>query len=319
MQVIPLWIGSIIGSKALEISDILYMYKVAADNGYKMDSSKIGPVTVLDETADSKIEYYVSFVPILNLFVQFERSIVTRTQIEEILRNFNEFGAMEEMSKEEKEEYQEKPTGRNAYIISEKAYKKYRLPLYAKVNDSVGILDLEIGKDLQEVIVTDKTGSFEALDDEFVKEFVTYLIQKFENKEEFIEAVEESNKIIIEELKLQLEIAKRIQKIALKEAKKYEKEVAKEIDKTYNELEKQKKTSKEETRLTVIDKEKQALVEYKKELKNTSKKEKQENLLKYINQLDEKKIRLEEIKENLLSDSSLKKSKDTTSNKEKKK
>ncbi|MBQ8131203.1 MAG: hypothetical protein IJ193_01790 [Bacilli bacterium] len=318
MQFGPLWIGTVIGSKALEVSDILYMYKVAADNGYKMDGNKVGPVTVLDESVGTEVESFLSFVPIINLVVQMQRSVATRMQIEEILRTFNEYGAMEEMTKEEKEKYQEKPTGRNAFKISEEAYTRYLLPLYATVNDSIGVLDLNIGKDLDDVIVTRAIGAFEIISEEDIKKIVDLLINNFETKEEFIEAIEESNKIIVKELKEQLKLAKKLHKIANKEGKKFEKEVVKDINQTYKELEEKKNSSSDEKQLMVIDKEKQALIVYKEELKALTKKEKKEHPLEYLNQLDEKKNHLEKIKEEILGDDSLKKTPKPT-NKEKKK
>lgn len=318
MQLGPLWLTTVIGSKALEVSDILYMFKVAADNGYKMDVNKVGPVTVL-ENVDTQVEDFISFVPILNLLVQFERSMATRTQIEEILRTFNEFGAMEEMTKEEKEKYKNKPTGRNAFKISEEAYLHYILPLYASVNEQIGFLELNIGKDLSEVVVTKIEGAFAVLTDEQVSEVVTQLISHFENKEDFISAVEESNKVMIAQFKEQLKLAKKIQKVAKKEIKKYEKEVLKDINKTVNDLDTKKLASTDEKSLVVIDKNKQQLVEYKEELKALTKKEKNENPLAYLDELDEKKQRLQEIRETILSDESLKKSKNKAQNKVNKK
>ena len=318
MQLGPLWLGTVIGSKALEASDIFYMFKVAADNGYKLDVNKVGPVTVL-ENVDTQVEDFISFVPILNLIVQLDRSMATRMQIEEILRTYNEFGAMEEMTKEEKERYQEKPTGRNALKISEETFLHYILPLYATVNDSFGYLELDIGKDLSEVVVTKIEGAFIILSNEQVSEVVTQLINAFETKEEFINAVEESNKVIIKELKDYLRITKKAQKFAKKEIKKYEKEVLKDINKTVNDLDTKKLGSTDEKSLVVIDKNKQQLVEYKEELKALTKKEKNENPLAYLDELDEKKQRLQEIRETILSDESLKKNKNKAQNKVNKK
>lgn len=316
MQLGPLWLGTVIGSKVLETSDILFMFKVAADNGYKMDVNKVGPVTVL-ENVDTQVEDFISFVPILNILLQLERSMATRIQIEEILRTYNEFGAMEEMTKEEKEKYQEKPTGRNALKISEEAYLHYILPLYATVNNSLGFLELNIGKDLDDVVVTKYEGAFEILSEEDIKKFVDVLINHFETKEEFIIAVEESNKVLIEELKKQLKITKKVQKLAKKEIKKYEKEVVRDISKTVNDLEVKKYSTTDEKSLVVIDRKKKQLVKYKNQIQSLTKQEKNADPLSYLDDLDKKKEKLEKIKRTILSDDSLKKDKTKETNKQK--
>lgn len=103
------WISTIAATSIIRTFMMLNMLKDIADNGYKLNTKKMHEESISlsssDDTASDKIVDYIPLVNMISSFADYTSYLCNR---EDILTALYQLNTFEEMSKEEKEEYNKK-------------------------------------------------------------------------------------------------------------------------------------------------------------------------------------------------------------------
>lgn len=121
MSFIGFWVSSCILSYFMEVISEGRIFKIAADNGYKLDIknySKIFKSLSTDQSEKiNKLNKIMYFIPFFNIVSVFMKNIMLNENADVIISFYINNGILTEMSKEECEEYNKKPTIINSLIV----------------------------------------------------------------------------------------------------------------------------------------------------------------------------------------------------------
>lgn len=120
MELLIIWIGTIITSFCMEISNSMRLYKDMADLGYKINNEKLREVNSQTNPAIRQQSFFSLLIPIYNIFCVFERAIKYNNLKNMVFDQLNILGILEEMNEQEILEYSKKKTGFNAIMVAVK-------------------------------------------------------------------------------------------------------------------------------------------------------------------------------------------------------
>lgn len=117
MELVLVYLGTIIASFVIELDNGFQMFKDVADAGYKIDIDKMSEFTNKLRNNKKQESLLRIFVPIYNILraMQIRMQYIQQRFI--VLDQLNVMDCLEEMTESEKEEYSKKPTGLNALLI----------------------------------------------------------------------------------------------------------------------------------------------------------------------------------------------------------
>ena len=127
MEILVIWLGTVIASFGMEISHELRVFKDIADAGYKYNLKRVNELSELSEnfSFDALKKTLISLLVIgYNIFYVFDKANKYNNARLMLLSQLDVAGVLEEMTDEEKKEYLKEPTGFNAIKIQIKSERK---------------------------------------------------------------------------------------------------------------------------------------------------------------------------------------------------
>ena len=145
MGALFLWLGTTATSIFMELTNEGRMFKDAADNGYKVNLERLSELQKELGINKSKANLLELFIPIINILVVIKRTIDYNNVRPMILDSLSAIDALEEMTDDEKKEYEERPTLFKALSISMKHAIKLIKATKLTINDNKnGVTELFI-------------------------------------------------------------------------------------------------------------------------------------------------------------------------------
>ncbi len=174
MEILIIWIITVIASFCLEISNDFRMFKDVADAGYKIDSKRLSELGKQLNPNGSKIKSLLMLIPMLNIMLVFQRAIQYNNIRPMVLDQLRVMDSLEEMSEIEKAEYQKNPTGLNALIVPLKSEIKLSKATLIKINNGNehSVIYYEMGKTIEDITILKVIGSATRLTVEEQKKMV---------------------------------------------------------------------------------------------------------------------------------------------------
>lgn len=118
------WITSSVLCLSLEVINELRIFKDTADAGYILKIKNFKNLDFMNDSYDTKLLFLSLVTPIYNLFKVIEITTEYNNVRNRMLDELYVFDLIEEMTEDEKEEYNKKPTAINALIINILKYAK---------------------------------------------------------------------------------------------------------------------------------------------------------------------------------------------------
>lgn len=174
-SILGLYIGSVIASTVIEISNELRFFKDIADAGYKINIDKL---TELSKSLNNDKTLAFLLIPIINIFQVFQNVMTYNNQKEDILNSSHIVGLIEEMTPIEKKMYQDNPTSINALLVPLKYYNRCLSANKIKImtNDYPSEITYDIDKD-KNITILKVEGYLSNKDEEFILNIVKNSIQ----------------------------------------------------------------------------------------------------------------------------------------------
>lgn len=174
-SILGLYIGSVIASTVIEISNELRFFKDIADAGYKINIDKL---TELSKSLNNDKTLAFLLIPIINIFQVFQNVMTYNNQKEDILNSSHIVGLIEEMTPIEKKMYQDNPTSINALLVPLKYYNRCISANKIKImtNDYPSEITYDIDKD-KNITILKVEGYLSNKDEEFILNIVKNSIQ----------------------------------------------------------------------------------------------------------------------------------------------
>ncbi len=211
MEILVIWLGTVIASFGMEISHELRVFKDIADAGYKYNLKRVNELSELSEnfSFDALKKTLISLLVIgYNIFYVFDKANKYNNARLMLLSQLDVAGVLEEMTDEEKKEYLKEPTGFNAIKIQIKSERKLKgvQTLEIEKKNEKGKIIYKFNDTYDDVTVLKATGTLSRLTEEEQKkrvmdswkEFVTSGVEQYGGEEEFIKALKSNNNLHIE-------------------------------------------------------------------------------------------------------------------------
>ena len=211
MEILVIWLGTVIASVGMEISHELRVFKDIADAGYKYNLKRVNELSELSEnfSFDALKKTLISLLVIgYNIFYVFDKANKYNNARPMLLSQLDVAGVLEEMTDEEKKEYLKEPTGFNAIKIQIKSESKKKdvHTFVIKNKNEKGKIFYKFNDTYDDVTVLKATGTLSRLTLEEQKkrvmdswkEFVTSGVEQYGGEEEFIKALKSNNNLHIE-------------------------------------------------------------------------------------------------------------------------
>ena len=121
MNIFIFWISSSIMSLVMEVINELRVFKYLADYGYLINLQRLSEISNLNPNDDSDKKLFLSLlIPILNFATVFNRTQMINQNLPILINQFCVTDCVDEMTQEEKKEYQKHPTVLKAITLSMK-------------------------------------------------------------------------------------------------------------------------------------------------------------------------------------------------------
>jgi hypothetical protein len=120
MEILIIWIGTIVTSFGMEMANELRMFKDAADSGYKIDTQGLFEFLKQINPNETKVTLMSLLIPGANIVSVLQRTVQYNNSRPMLLSQLSVIDSLIPMTKEEKENYKKKPSALNALIISAK-------------------------------------------------------------------------------------------------------------------------------------------------------------------------------------------------------
>ena len=165
MEILVIWLGTVIASFGMEISHTLRIFKDIADAGYKCDLKRVNELSE-HFSPDSSKKTLISLLVIgYNIFYVFDEVNKYNNARPMFLSQLDVAGVLEEMTDEEKKEYLKEPTGLNAIKIQIKSESKKKdvKTLSVKKKNEKGKIFYKFNDTYDDVTVLKATGTLSRL------------------------------------------------------------------------------------------------------------------------------------------------------------
>lgn len=118
MELLILWIGSIIVSFSMEIINELKIFKDVADQGYKIDISRINELTKASNKENAKNTLMTLLIPGVNIASVLQRTMQYNSTRWMLIDQLKVMDFVTPFTKEEQQKYNQKPTVMNAISLN---------------------------------------------------------------------------------------------------------------------------------------------------------------------------------------------------------
>ena len=117
MKYLLVYAATILATELMNLDLSLQLMKDIADEGYRIDSNKTKELySCLSENVKKQQKLF-QIVPIVNVIYAVVSRLTYETQRDKVLTQLRTLGVIEEMTEEEKKEYEKKPTRINAILV----------------------------------------------------------------------------------------------------------------------------------------------------------------------------------------------------------
>lgn len=208
MEILVIWLGTVIASFGMEISHELRVFKDIANAGYKYNLKRVNELSEYFNSDTLKKTLISLLVIGYNIFYVFDKTNKYNNARPMLLSQLDVAGVLEEMTDEEKKEYLKEPTGLNAIKIQIKSERKLKgvQTLEIEKKNEKGKIIYKFNDTYDDVTVLKATGTLSRLTLEEQKkrvmdswrEFVNSGVEQYGGKEEFIEALHNNSSLHIE-------------------------------------------------------------------------------------------------------------------------
>lgn len=123
MEVLIIWLGTVVASFGMEMANAMRMFKDVADNGYKIDINRLAEFVKQMNPDGFKTTLMSLLIPMLNIVSVFKKTIQYNNVRPMILAQLDVIDSLEKMTKDEEEQYNVNPTSLNALFITIKSEK----------------------------------------------------------------------------------------------------------------------------------------------------------------------------------------------------
>lgn len=159
MNFFHIWLITITVSLIMKITNKIEMYKDVADRGYILNHHKLNILCEkIEEDLDTTSKLLTDLgliIPFYNLFTDVIRESNYYNNIEDFINWLKKCNVLEEMTNEEKEEYNKSKTGINAWKIEHKKWKKLMNADFIGYEDG-SIIWFDYKDSFEEEVVKDK-------------------------------------------------------------------------------------------------------------------------------------------------------------------
>lgn len=204
MKYLLMWGITVIVSFVMEVSNELRYFKDIADNGYKVNLSKLSELQKQLNAQKPSLTKFL--IPIYNMMLAMQNTMQYSNNRDMFFTGLNVLGCLEEMSEYEKREYGKKPTSLNALLVPLKADLKLQRALKITVKGENGqedsIIYLEIGTNEDIAILkiigpVSKLSNEEQLDIVYNElEILVQGVKEFGGFDKVIEQIKNNNGIV---------------------------------------------------------------------------------------------------------------------------
>ena len=208
MEILGIWIGTSILSIYMYLVSGFKIFKDVADAGYKFDAKRVSELSKYLNPNGSKVTLISLLIPIYNIMHVLQNAMVYNNNRDMILDQLNAINALEEMTKEEKEEYLKKPTGLNAIIIPIKSELRLAKASSIKIQNDNGVGEIFYDGDIiNNINILKTTGYVSKLTEDEQKELVFNAWDEIlkilrdpnnpNNMESFIESINNNDEVVL--------------------------------------------------------------------------------------------------------------------------
>ena len=190
MELLIIWILTIITSFGMKFIQELRIFKDIADLGYKVDLNELSEVDKeLNKSHHNmlNVAFLELLIPIYNMVSVLERTIQYSSNKAYFLEQLKFMDCIERMSRFEYGEYQKKSTGLNAVVIPIICEKRLKNAKVLKIisNNDISLIYYEVGNNLDDITILKTT---------CLANFLTLDRQKEKVKEAWIDLSFSTNK-----------------------------------------------------------------------------------------------------------------------------
>jgi len=121
MELLVIWLGSVVVSLGMDTALAFKMFKDVADQGYKIDFKRFSELGKQLNPDARKMSILGLFIPIANILLKFDQALKYNNARPFIADQLRVMDCIEPFSKDEEENYSKKPTGLNAMITAIKS------------------------------------------------------------------------------------------------------------------------------------------------------------------------------------------------------
>lgn len=201
MELVLIYLGTVIASFIIELDNGFQMFKDVADAGYKIDIDKMSEFMNKIRNSQKQESLLRIFVPIYNVLRAMQIRMQYIQQRFLVLDQLNVMDCIEEMTEAEKIEYSKKPTGLNAILIPLKANIEISNAIKIELKDE-GAIWYKFEEKTNEIKIVKAEGPIAKLTleeqkakiDEVNGDLAKRLVETFPSFEEFKKQMTESAK-----------------------------------------------------------------------------------------------------------------------------
>jgi hypothetical protein len=173
MEILFVWVGSIVTSLGLEAAMVKRIIKDIADSGYKIDLTKIRTLHSINSNGYNT-ECLALVIPFYNILNSYQYVMQYAYNREGFLWALYNMGYLEEMTESEKNIYSKNPTFINAYqlFLYSKEKQKSFSAVITNCNAEESKIFYKVGKSLDNITILRATGIYERYPVETQKQVV---------------------------------------------------------------------------------------------------------------------------------------------------
>ena len=183
MGFIVLYLGSIALSYFITGSTAFQMARDIGNSGGKFNLDKLSSLSSLVNPEQKQLARIMRFVPFLNVLYAMKEGIEYVGHKDDILYQLSTFGAVEEMTDEEKKDFEKHPSALNCFLISAKADSEKKKP---KIDIKINMTEEGAKVKVDSPDYTDK-------EKELAEQFFKYGIDKYGGVGEFADALRKNS------------------------------------------------------------------------------------------------------------------------------
>jgi len=188
MELMILWIITIVLSFIFDIKNRFRIFKDVADEGYKININRMSELNKDINPDQTKITYLSLLVPFINLVIVIDKILKYNESRPMILEQLSVMDALDEMTDYEKEEYKKHPTSFNAFLTPIKSEIDLKNAIIVKITDAKGTSEIFYKRDskFDDIKILKVNGPLSSLNNEElklkVKEYYESLAKNLVNK-----------------------------------------------------------------------------------------------------------------------------------------